>query len=98
VLIGLVERSEHCRLVARIRKRGKNVEIRETRVPMDPGTIVLFNGAKLWHAVTPLGKGEERIVLTLQYVTKYCFKYTSLPRGSARLSRLATARLRNDPS
>ena len=69
VLIGLVERSEHCRLVARVRKRGKNEEIRETRVPMDPGTVVLFNGAKLWHAVTPVGKGEERIVLTLQYVT-----------------------------
>ena len=69
VLIGLVERSEHCRLVARVRKRGENEEIRETRVPMDPGTIVLFNGAKLWHAVTPLGKGEERIILTLQYVT-----------------------------
>ena len=69
VLIGLVERSEQCRLVARVRKRGENEEIRETRIPMDPGTIVLFNGAKLWHAVTPLGKGEERIILTLQYVT-----------------------------
>ena len=69
VLISLVERSEHCRLVARVRKRGENEEIRETRIPMDPGTVVLFNGNKLWHAVTPLGKGEERIILTLQYVT-----------------------------
>jgi alkylated DNA repair dioxygenase AlkB len=69
VLISLVERSEHCRLVARVRKRGETEEIRETRIPMDPGTVVLFNGDKLWHAVTPLGKGEERIILTLQYVT-----------------------------
>ncbi len=69
VLIGLVERSEHCRLVARVRKHGETEEIRETRIPMDPGTVVLFNGDKLWHAVTPLGKGEERVVLTLQYVT-----------------------------
>ncbi|NOS79510.1 MAG: 2OG-Fe(II) oxygenase [Nitrospira sp.] len=69
VLIGLVERSEHCRLVARVKKRGETEEIRETRIPMDPGTAVLFNGDKLWHAVTPLGKGEERVVLTLQYVT-----------------------------
>jgi hypothetical protein len=69
VLIGLVERSEHCRLVARVRKHGETEEIRETRIPMDPGTAVLFNGDKLWHAVTPLGKGEERVVLTLQYVT-----------------------------
>jgi hypothetical protein len=36
---------------------------------MDPGTVALFNGDKLWHAVTPLSKGEERIILTLQYVT-----------------------------
>ncbi len=69
VSIGLVERSEHCRLVARVRKHGETEEIRETRIPMDPGTTVLFNGDKLWHAVTPLGKDEERVVLTLQYVT-----------------------------
>jgi len=69
VLIGLVERSEHCRLVARVRKHGEAEEIRETRIPMDPGTVVLFNGDKLWHAVTPLGKDEERVVLTFQYVT-----------------------------
>ena len=69
VLVGLVERSEHCQLVARVRKRGKTEEIRETRIAMDPGTVVLFNGDKLWHAVTPLGEGEERIILTLQYVT-----------------------------
>ena len=28
----------------------------------------------------------------------YCFKYASLPRGSARLSRLTTARFRDEPS
>ena len=69
VLIGLVERSEHCRLVARVRKHGEAEEIRETRIPMEPGSMVVFNGDKLWHAVTPLGKDEERIILTLQYVT-----------------------------
>lgn len=31
--------------------------------------MVVFNGDKLWHAVTPLGAGERRIILTLQYVT-----------------------------
>jgi hypothetical protein len=30
---------------------------------------VLFNGDKLWHAVTPLGENEERVSLTLEYVT-----------------------------
>jgi len=28
----------------------------------------------------------------------YCFKYASLPRGSARLSLVATARFRDEPS
>jgi len=31
--------------------------------------MVIFNGDKLWHAVTPLGEGEERIALTMEYVT-----------------------------
>lgn len=69
VLVGLVERSTQCRLVARLYKGSRNREIREVRIPMDPGTVVVFNGDKLWHAVTPLGEHEERIVLTLQYVT-----------------------------
>ncbi len=69
VLIGLVERSECCRLVARV-GTGVDVErLPETRLRMDAGTMVVFNGDKLWHAVTPLGEGERRVVLTLQYVT-----------------------------
>ena len=69
VLIGLVEQSEHCRLVARVRKGKTPTEISETRIPMEPGTMVVFNGDKLWHAVTPLGAQERRVILTLQYVT-----------------------------
>ena len=30
--------------------------------------MVIFNGDKLWHAITPLGEGEERVVLTMEYV------------------------------
>lgn len=46
-----------------------------TRAPQDlqimthPGTMVVFNGDKLWHAVTPLEPGAERIMLTMEYVT-----------------------------
>ena len=69
VLIGLVEQSEHCRLVARVHTDKAGHEIRETRIPMEPGSAVIFNGGKLWHAVTPLGAKERRVVLTLQYVT-----------------------------
>ncbi len=31
--------------------------------------MVIFNGDKLWHAVTPLRDGEERVALTMKYVT-----------------------------
>jgi hypothetical protein len=30
---------------------------------------VVFDGDRLWHAVSPLGDGEERIVLAMEYVT-----------------------------
>ena len=34
-----------------------------------PGTFVIFDGDSLWHEVTPLGKNEKRVVLTMEYVT-----------------------------
>ena len=34
-----------------------------------PGDMVIFNGDKLWHAVTPLAEGEEGVALTMEYVT-----------------------------
>jgi hypothetical protein len=68
VLIGLVERSSS-RLVCQLYKNDPSRETRELSVETSPGTVVIFNGDKLWHCVTPLGQGEERVVLTLQYVT-----------------------------
>ena len=44
-------------------------ETEEVRIVTGPGDAVIFNGDKLWHAVTPLGQGEERIALTMEYVT-----------------------------
>lgn len=69
ILLGLVERSPSCRLVCQLYKDDPQRETQELSLPMDPGTMVIFNGDKLWHAVTPLAAGEERIVLTLEYVT-----------------------------
>ena len=67
VLLGLVERSSS-RLVCQIHKDDP-VRRRELALVTDPGTLVLFNGDKLWHKITPLGEGEERVSLTLEYVT-----------------------------
>ena len=67
-LVGLVERSSS-RLVC---QPGKTVPGRvpdERSLATHPGTVVFFNGDTLWHAITPLGAGEERVSLTLEYVT-----------------------------
>jgi len=67
VLLGLVERSSS-RLVCQLYRGDPAHKTRELCVATEPGTLVFFNGDKLYHAVTPLGQGEERIVLTMQYV------------------------------
>ena len=67
VLVGLVERSSS-RLVCQVHKDDPARQ-REVVLATEPGTLVLFNGDKLWHKITPLGEGEERVSLTLEYVT-----------------------------
>jgi hypothetical protein len=69
ILLGLVQRSESCRLVAQLYKDDPTRETREISLAYGPGDLVIFNGDRLWHAVTPLAAGEERVVLTLEYVT-----------------------------
>ena len=59
VLMGLIERSEQCRLVAYMPKPGFEEKVSEQSVPLDPGSIVIFNGDKLWHAVTPPSVSEK---------------------------------------
>jgi hypothetical protein len=68
VLVGLIERSSS-RLVCQPYRGQPGGEPPEVRLATEPGTFVLFNGDKLWHAITPLGEGEERVSLTLEYVT-----------------------------
>ncbi len=68
VLLGLRDESSS-RLVCRLHTKDPGREVKEMSLMTGPGTYIFFNGDKLHHAVTPLGAGEERIVLTLQYVT-----------------------------
>ena len=67
-LLGLVDRSTS-RLVCRLHTRDSLAKPQDVWMTTDPGVLVFFNGDKLYHAVTPLGENEERIVLTMQYVT-----------------------------
>ena len=67
--MGLVDRSTHCKLVCELFKDHPTKQQRHLELVTEPGDMVIFNGDKLWHAVTPLGEGEERIALTMEYVT-----------------------------
>lgn len=69
ILMGLVDRSQHCRLVCQLHKKDPAKTSEELQLATGPGDLVIFNGDRLWHAVTPLAEGEERIVLTMEYVT-----------------------------
>lgn len=69
VLIGLVERSSS-RLICRLHERDPARRgQRELRLATEPGTLVFFDGDALYHSVSALGVDEERVALTLVYVT-----------------------------
>lgn len=68
ILLGLIERSSS-RLVCQLYKDDPQKTIRELSLATVPGSMVIFNGDKLWHGITPLGAGEERVSLTMEYVT-----------------------------
>ena len=68
VLVGLIERSSS-RLVCQLYKNVPGRAVDERALTTHPGTFIFFNGDKLWHAITPLGAHEERVSLTLEYVT-----------------------------
>ena len=69
ILLGLIQRSQTCRLVCRLFKDDPEREPRELQLAYGPGDLVIFNGNKLWHGVSPLEAGGERVVLTMEYVT-----------------------------
>ena len=69
ILMGLVDRAPSCKLVCELYKDDPSRETRYLELNTGPGDMVVFNGDKLWHSVTPLGEGEERVALTMEYVT-----------------------------
>ncbi|MGQ0810780.1 MAG: 2OG-Fe(II) oxygenase [Nitrospiraceae bacterium] len=69
ILMGLVDQSRQCKLVCQLYKDHPTKQPKDLELVTAPGDLVIFNGDKLWHAVTPLAEGEERIALTMEYVT-----------------------------
>jgi hypothetical protein len=68
VLVGLVQNSAS-RLLCRLHTRQQDREPRDLAVATTPGAMVIFNGDKVYHGVSPAAAGDRRVVLTLEYVT-----------------------------
>ncbi len=68
VLLGLLEDSR-CRFEYQLYTKDPARTTEIASLQLAPGMLVLFNGDKLYHRVTPLGHQEQRIALTLEYVT-----------------------------
>jgi hypothetical protein len=68
VLVGLVQDSAS-RLRCRLHTRQPGREPDDLEVATEPGSMVIFNGDKVYHGVSPSGEGERRVVFTMEYVT-----------------------------
>jgi hypothetical protein len=68
VLVGLVQDSAS-RLRCRLHTRQPGREPVEREVATEPGSMVIFNGDKVFHGVSPSREGDRRVVFTMEYVT-----------------------------
>ena len=68
VLLGLVDESS-CRLEYELFRADQQRATVSGAIGIAPGTLVVFNGDKVWHRVTPSAHGERRVVLTLEFLT-----------------------------
>ncbi|MGE0484795.1 MAG: 2OG-Fe(II) oxygenase [Gammaproteobacteria bacterium] len=70
ILLGLVDDSS-CRLEWELHRENPGRETVQGGSALAPGMLVVFNGDKLWHRVTPAAAGDRRVALTLEYVTSH---------------------------
>jgi len=68
VLFGLVQDSSS-RLQCRLHTRQPGRAPVDLAVATEPGSMVIFNGDKVYHGVSPSREGERRVVYTMEYVT-----------------------------
>lgn len=68
VLFGVIDECS-CRLDYELHTRTPGLEPMAGSIHYPPGAMVLFDGDKLRHRVTPLGTNEMRVSLTFEYVT-----------------------------
>jgi alkylated DNA repair dioxygenase AlkB len=68
VLVGFKDESSS-RLLCHLHTRNPDRDVIKLELQIKPGTLVIFNGDKVYHAVSPLKKGESRYIVSMQYVT-----------------------------
>jgi hypothetical protein len=67
-LVGLEDRSSS-RLHCHLHTKDPSREVEKIEIQVKPGALVLFNGDTVYHAVTPTKTGEERYIISMQFVT-----------------------------
>src|SRR4029453_3477384 len=82
VLVGLVQESSS-RLLCRLHTRQSGRAPQDMAGAPTPGAMVVFNGDKVYHGVSPSQAGDRRVVLTLEYVTSQ--EIGRLPRAFSNL-------------
>lgn len=68
VLVGLEDQSSS-KLLCHLHTRNPGHAVEKLELKVAPGAMVLFNGDKVLHSVTPTAAGEHRYVVSMQYVT-----------------------------
>jgi hypothetical protein len=68
LLFGVIDRSS-CKLDYELHTREPGVAMVPGSMQIPAGGLVVFDGDKLRHRITPLGEGEMRVSLTFEYVT-----------------------------
>jgi hypothetical protein len=68
LLLGVIDRSS-CRLEYELHTREPGAVVIPGSLQIPAGGLVVFDGDKLRHRITPLGEGEMRVSLTFEYVT-----------------------------
>lgn len=68
LLVGVIDESS-CRLDYELHTRTPGAAVVPGSIQYPPGAIVLFDGDKLRHRITPAKAGETRVSLTFEYVT-----------------------------
>ena len=68
VLLGLVQEASS-RLLCRLHTCRRDRAPEDRAVETSPGSLVVMNGDRVYHAVSPARAGDRRVMLTLEYVT-----------------------------